>query len=88
VTGRGLRGRRIARAIVTLAAGLIVLTIVVLAFEPNETMGPSVSPFASPITWAGLAASVAGFLWLIRIERAASQPESRRSSGWRATRDE
>jgi hypothetical protein len=83
MTGRGLRGRRIARLTLVAALASVVVTVAVLA-APANTMGPSVSPFAAWTTWLGLAGAATGLAWMVRIVRGASQPE-RGPSSWRAT---
>jgi hypothetical protein len=79
VTGRGLRGRRIATRIVV-ASSTAVLIVFGLLATPPSTMGPTVSAFDQPLVWLGLVGCVAGIVWMVRIVRAT--PESRHSS-WR-----
>jgi hypothetical protein len=86
-TGRGLRGRRVARLIL---AGTIALdaALVVLVASAPDTMGgggwfPEPPRFGWLIPAAGVALHLAGLAWMIRIVRA--DPE-RHPSFFRSTR--
>jgi hypothetical protein len=87
MTGRGLRGRRQARAILFIAFGLDLILVFVFVSAP-DFMGPM---FASPPRFAwlipavGIALNLAELGWMIRIYRTTVDPESH-PSNWRSLR--
>ena len=87
MTGRGLRGRRMARFMFVLAIVPAVLTAALFMTAPN-TIGPLfVEPpdplIPSVIVGAGVLAYVVGLAWMVRIYRA--DPEAHKSF-WRSRR--
>ena len=85
MTGRGLRGRRLARLMLLVAIALDVLLVLLLMSAPN-TMGPM---FDHPprhvwlIPAFGVALNLAGLAWMIRFIRA--DPEAH-PADWRSGR--
>jgi len=87
MTGRGLRGRRIAR--LTMATAVVVDAVAVwLVLAAPHPVGPPTAAAAPRADWSWLwagavVAHVLGYLWMIRIYRA--DPEAR-PSAWRSHR--
>lgn len=85
MTGRGLRGRRLARLMLFAAVALDVLLVLLVLSAPN-TIGP-MSDEPPRRVWLiaafGIALNLAGLVWMIRIVRA--DPESH-PSWWRSNR--
>ena len=89
LTGRGLRGRRRARAM--LVAGIVPIVLAAFLFiaAPDFGGGPWTGP-PSLWTWivpriGGATGAVIGIAWMLVIERRARRPEEHRSS-WRSLR--
>ena len=82
MTGRGLRGRRVARAML-LAAVVPPLVAAFLVLAAPNTMYAVPSPITTYLTWGtGLAAYLIGIGWMVRLyPRDAAQ-----SSSWRFER--
>jgi hypothetical protein len=85
VTGRGLRGRRIARLMLMTGFAPVALLAFLLIAAPNNMGGglgePSIVMWLVPAI--GVAGVVVGLAWMIRIYRA--DPEGSRS-WWRFDR--
>ena len=85
MTGRGLRGRRVARRIIAVAIGLDAFVALLLINAPRGMGGgfgpPSIVEWLIPA--AGVALNVIGLAWMIRIYR--SDPEAH-PSFWRFRR--
>jgi Kef-type K+ transport system membrane component KefB len=81
VTGRGLRGRQIARRLLGVAVVMDLLVVVLFLVQP-DTMHPLDSEPPSSLVWLipaiGIVMNLAGLGAMIRIDRA--DPESHR--GW------
>ena len=75
MTGRGLRGRRIARLMLVVAIGLDA-SVAVLFLNVPHTIGPMQFGPPSVMEWlipaAGVIANVIGLAWMVRIYRASS----------------
>jgi hypothetical protein len=89
LTGRGLRGRRMARLMIVTAIVPAVLTGALFMAAPN-TMGggpwmepPEPNLLPAIVIGAGILAYVVGLAWMIRIYRA--DPEAHKSF-WRSRR--
>lgn len=82
LTGLGLRGRRMARAMLVLAVVPFVV-VAFLVFAAPATMGPQPSLFDFWPAWLGIVIAVVGLVWMIRIYRA--DPEAH-PSFWRSRR--
>jgi hypothetical protein len=86
MTGRGLRGRRQARALLLVAALIVAVEIVLVAFQPNM-MGPMIAeapPFGVGLAlMAGIGIQALGLAWMIRLYP--RDPEAHASS-WRSAR--
>jgi hypothetical protein len=88
LTGRGLRGRRMARLMIVLAIVPALLTGA-LIMTSSSTMGgpmflkPPDPTFAEIIVGAGILAYVVGLAWMVRIYGA--DPEAH-ASFWRSRR--
>jgi Flp pilus assembly protein TadB len=88
MTGRGLIGRRTARALLVLAVGLDVLVLLFALSRPAD-LGPMFDeppafPVGPVVVAVGIALNVLGLVWMVRIVRA--DPEGGPTS-WRAFRD-
>jgi hypothetical protein len=87
MTGRGLRGRHIARLMLAAALALDAMVVVLFASAPQGMGGggwfPEPPRFAWLIPAFGLGLHVVGLAWMIRIIRA--NPE-RHASFWRSHR--
>jgi hypothetical protein len=86
MTGRGLKGRRRAEALLIVAVALIGLEACLFVAAPGN-MGPTA--FQRPPLWTlvvqavGIIGQAGGLAWMIRIYRATLNAESRPSS-WRS----
>jgi hypothetical protein len=78
MTGRGLRGRRIAQAMLAMAVVPVAFVAVLYVMAPHST-GPMTMEQPSSLVWIvpaiGVAGIVLGFLWMVRIYRSAADPE-------------
>ena len=89
LTGRGLRGRRRARAMIV--AGIVPIVVAAFLFiaAPNDIGPMTTEPPSLWTTWIvsgiGVAGVVIGLAWMVVIERRARRPEEHRSS-WRSLR--
>ena len=87
MTGRGLVGRRTAKALLIVTLVLDGLAAALLLSRPNDMgpmfAGPPEPAFGLLIVAAGVVLNLIGLVWMVRIIRA--DPEAHASS-WRATR--
>ena len=85
MTGRGLRGRRAARVMLSAAVAIDACVALLFVAPPND-IGPMLSEPAWPLGWLipaiGIALNLVGLALMIRIYRA--DPEGHRS-WWRSS---
>jgi hypothetical protein len=89
MTGRGVRGRRIARLMIVIAIVLpVMLGVLILSAPHGMGGGPWVEPpdptLPAVVVGVGILAYIAGLAVMIRIYRA--DPEAHQSF-WRSTRN-